>query len=185
MCTLKMEFNKEQYERLWVADTQEEAIALTAYRLRLDRGDVITLTTGETVIVVENLCEQLALTCVRLVMGERYNNSAKVFTVPYTVITNSMLGKGVLYEDFVRIESANVCRRLIADENWGGLADTLDIMRELSIDISEFANDLSTMQSIVAYKERMEQLDEELVAHLYGADEPEREEAKKEDSVCQ
>lgn len=137
----------ESYEYIWAAFGELDAISLMQARVNLKKGDVVYLTDGRSGVVIENMPESYELIVDFPIMVEDYYLGACQQPIPYTVVANDYAGDKIAYEDVVRKYGPAICRNCISTESWEEAARTLDEMRFLSMDISEFAGDLSTIYS--------------------------------------
>lgn len=136
-----------EYEKLWVATNKEDAAVLLSYRLLLTEGDIIHLTDGSEVVVLENVREDTILKCFQPTVGEHYEDKVKSLAVSYNLVKHPTKGEAVDFEDLIRVEGPGMLRQLIDGKRWQEAAKLLDDLRAISVDVSEFAGDLAAIHA--------------------------------------
>lgn len=155
MCDkLTIKVADREYEKMWVGTNMDEALNILSYRTKLTIGDSVELTDDTEAIVIDNACSAGILTCVTPMIGERYEHGYNHFTVPYNVVKCPTHGTAVDFEDVIRVEGPEITRRLIEREAWQEAADMIDDLRSISVDVSEFAGDLSTIYAGIQEDEK-------------------------------
>lgn len=149
---LSIEAGNFRFTHIWVGQSVEDARELFIERMRISQGDTVRLTNGLEVAVIKNspISSQLLVGMPK--MAEHYEYAMVVFEVPYFVVEGKAWGTKVLYEDTVRLDGCEICRRHIAEEKWEEAADLLDTLFELSVNIEEFSPYLATIYDKVGRK---------------------------------
>ena len=155
MCDkLTIECTGREYEKIWVGRDADEALEILSYRISLTHGDVIELTDGTKAIVIDNDRREKAIIFATPLLGEKYEYGCNQFVAPYNVVKYNCGGKAVDFEDVIRVEGPGIVRKLIERKAWQEAADIIDDLRSISVDISEFAGDLSTIYAGIQEDEK-------------------------------
>lgn len=139
---LMVEVADMEFEQINVARNQGEALSMFTYRATAKPGVHLKLTDGQDVAVVENHPEDCAMIVAIPVMGSNYDVRLKVCALPYMLIDTNT-GVIVDYEEYLRIEGKGMLHHLIDKKDWAKVAQLLDTLYSLSVDISEFSQYLA------------------------------------------
>lgn len=157
-----------EYEKVWAATNEADALELFSYRVHLTPGTVIELADGTRAVVLENNPKKGMLVCGTPTVGDKYDYGSEVMIAPYALVRVPNCGEPTDFEDILRAEGTKIVHRCIAKKMWQDAADTLDSLRFISVDISEFAGDLADIYAGIVSDEEKQQDVKALLESLKG-----------------
>lgn len=144
---------KEVFEHTVSVDTMfvgtnfEEALTILSYRVKLTTGDLIELTDGTKAIVSVNHTDEMVVSCIVPIIGDKYECGCSNKTVPYNLIKAPMCGECVPVDTFTKAEGLGIVRELIEREKWQDAYETIPYLKEAGVDVSELVEVLKRKDS--------------------------------------
>lgn len=124
-------------DTVFVGTNFEEALTILSYRVKLTTGDLIELTDGTKAIVSVNHTDEMVVSCIVPIIGDKYECGCSNKTVPYNLIKAPMCGECVSVDTFTKAEGLGIVRELIEREKWQDAYKTISYLKKVGVAVSE------------------------------------------------
>ena len=131
-----------QVEEVFVGANFEEALAILAYRVKLTVGDCIEIVDGTKAVVLANNTEELTISCLIPIFGDKYEYGYSVGAVPYNVVKAPVCGRCVSLNTITKAEGIRLAYELIEDDDWQNAYKMLLALKKAGVDVSKLEETL-------------------------------------------